>query len=139
MHMGKVTLRAPQGTGEVISQIASDGHVVDGQHGACQLAMKGYLYTTYTGEAPPGECCMHRAECEPGSNGSSLRVTVVSKAFEGKTAKRREKLVLKARLFFFIKLCCPGPTYMLYMHAMHKHTAHISLRQLRRSAAVHSA
>ncbi|CAK0774244.1 hypothetical protein CVIRNUC_004149 [Coccomyxa viridis] len=37
-----------------------------------------------------------RAECEPGSNDGDLRVTVVSKAFEGKTAKRREKLVLKA-------------------------------------------
>ena len=82
---------------------------------------------------------MHRAECEPGSNDGDLRVTVVSKAFEGKTAKRREKLVLKAMPLFLIILWDPGPAYTLYMYAMHKHTAHISLRQPRRSTAAHSA
>ena len=38
---------------------------------------------------------LYRAECEPAAEGSGLKVVVVSKAFEGKSAKRREKLVLQ--------------------------------------------
>ena len=36
-----------------------------------------------------------RTSCEADEDGASLKVTVVSKAFEGKGGKKREKLVLQ--------------------------------------------
>jgi hypothetical protein len=38
---------------------------------------------------------MHRAYCEPALDDEGVKLMVVSKAFEGKKARGREKLVLK--------------------------------------------
>lgn len=85
--------QAPQGVMQLFKYRSLRQHRSSANSELITWSMPGYRLT---GQQDSLSACVGcRAECEPANDDAGLRVTIVSKAFEGKTAKRREKLVLQ--------------------------------------------